>query len=84
MHFPQWIDLKGQDSIPDTVHQVVCMVDPKADKSWIRLRSTKEAGIKVRSNLFLNNVFRPMEFTQMMRFDQEVTNQRPCLKHAKF
>ncbi|KAK0426316.1 hypothetical protein QR680_009642 [Steinernema hermaphroditum] len=40
MHFPQWVDLKGQDSVPDTVHHVVCMVDPKADKSWIRLRST--------------------------------------------
>jgi ATP-dependent RNA helicase DDX1 len=47
MHYPQWIDLKGQDSVPDTVHQVVCMVDPKVDKSWIRLRSTKTAGIKV-------------------------------------
>ncbi|KAI6183028.1 ATP-dependent RNA helicase DDX1 [Aphelenchoides bicaudatus] len=46
MHFPQWIDLKGQDSVPDTVHQVVCMVDPKADKSWIRLRSLKDSGIK--------------------------------------
>uniref|UniRef100_A0A914DH30 ATP-dependent RNA helicase n=2 Tax=Acrobeloides nanus TaxID=290746 RepID=A0A914DH30_9BILA len=39
MHFPQWVDLKGQDSVPDTVHQVVCIVDPKNDKSWIRLRS---------------------------------------------
>ncbi|TKR76226.1 hypothetical protein L596_017395 [Steinernema carpocapsae] len=41
MHFPQWVDLKGQDSVPDTVHHVVCLVDPKADKSWIRLRSTR-------------------------------------------
>ncbi|KAL3117863.1 hypothetical protein niasHT_006295 [Heterodera trifolii] len=39
MYFPQWIDLKGQDSVPETVHQVVCMVDPCEDKSWIRLRS---------------------------------------------
>jgi len=23
MHFPTWIDLKGQDSVPDTVHHVV-------------------------------------------------------------
>ncbi|VDP01604.1 unnamed protein product [Soboliphyme baturini] len=22
MHFPQWVDLKGQDSVPDTVHHV--------------------------------------------------------------
>jgi len=58
MHFPQWIDLKGQDSIPETVHQVVCMVDPKADKSWIRLRSTKEAGIKT-DGIHANDEIRP-------------------------
>ena len=23
MHFPTWIDLKGQDSVPETVHHVV-------------------------------------------------------------
>ncbi|XP_065671009.1 ATP-dependent RNA helicase DDX1 isoform X5 [Hydra vulgaris] len=34
MHFPTWIDLKGQDSVPDTVHHVVCNVDPKSDTSW--------------------------------------------------
>ena len=37
MHFPQWVDLKGQDSVPDTVHHVVVRVDPKADRRWIRL-----------------------------------------------
>lgn len=42
MHFPQWVDLKGQDVVPETVHQVVCAVDPKADKSWIRLRASKQ------------------------------------------
>ncbi len=34
MHFPTWVDLKGQDSVPETVHHVVCYVDPKADASW--------------------------------------------------
>jgi len=34
MHFPTWIDLKGQDSVPETVHHVVLHVDPKADQSW--------------------------------------------------
>ena len=48
MHFPQWVDLKGQDSVPDTVHQVVCIVDPKNDKSWIRLRSKIGDSITVR------------------------------------
>ena len=23
MHFPTWVDLKGQDSVPETVHHVV-------------------------------------------------------------
>ncbi|CAD5212751.1 unnamed protein product [Bursaphelenchus okinawaensis] len=46
MHFPQWVDLKGQDSVPDTVHQVVCMVDPVEDKSWIRLKFQPNFGIK--------------------------------------
>lgn len=26
MQFPTWIDLKGQDSVPDTVHHVVSFV----------------------------------------------------------
>lgn len=39
MYFPAWIDLKGQDVVPETVHHVVCMIDPREDKSWIRLRS---------------------------------------------
>ncbi|KFD57405.1 hypothetical protein M514_01508 [Trichuris suis] len=39
MHFPQWVDLKGQDAVPETVHHVVVMVDPRSDKRWISLRS---------------------------------------------
>ncbi|XP_067930064.1 ATP-dependent RNA helicase DDX1-like [Watersipora subatra] len=34
MNFPVWIDLKGQDSVPDTVHHVVCRVDPHAMHMW--------------------------------------------------
>ncbi|GAA30140.2 ATP-dependent RNA helicase DDX1 [Clonorchis sinensis] len=34
MHFPVWIDLKGQDSVPETVHHVVCHIDPYKDESW--------------------------------------------------
>ncbi|XP_062533486.1 ATP-dependent RNA helicase Ddx1 isoform X2 [Armigeres subalbatus] len=34
MHFPTWIDLKGEDVIPDTVHHVVYMIDPRKDQSW--------------------------------------------------
>jgi len=34
MNFPTWVDLKGQDSVPETVHHVVVMVDPRNDTSW--------------------------------------------------
>ncbi|PAV89991.1 hypothetical protein WR25_06623 isoform H [Diploscapter pachys] len=37
MSFPQWIDLKGMDSVAETVHHSVCHVDANADKQWIRL-----------------------------------------------
>ncbi|UYV62061.1 DDX1 [Cordylochernes scorpioides] len=35
MHFPTWVDLKGEDSVPETVHHVVVRVDPRNDKSWM-------------------------------------------------
>lgn len=37
MHFPTWVDLKGEDSVPDTVHHVVVTVDPRSDMSWHNL-----------------------------------------------
>jgi len=27
MHFPVWVDLKGQDAVPETVHHVVVPVE---------------------------------------------------------
>ncbi|RZC39232.1 ATP-dependent RNA helicase Ddx1 [Asbolus verrucosus] len=38
MHFPTWVDLKGEDAVPETVHHVVAMVDPQKDRSWSELR----------------------------------------------
>ncbi|KAJ8978814.1 hypothetical protein NQ317_018904 [Molorchus minor] len=38
MYFPTWIDLKGEDAVPETVHHVVVPVDPQKDKSWQNLR----------------------------------------------
>ncbi|KAL0277879.1 UNVERIFIED_CONTAM: hypothetical protein PYX00_005003 [Menopon gallinae] len=38
MHFPTWVDLKGEDAVPETVHHVVVMVDPQKDRSWQNLR----------------------------------------------
>ncbi|KAG9494613.1 hypothetical protein GDO78_002121 [Eleutherodactylus coqui] len=37
MHFPTWVDLKGEDSVPETVHHVVVTINPKKDKQWERL-----------------------------------------------
>ncbi|XP_006006210.1 ATP-dependent RNA helicase DDX1 [Latimeria chalumnae] len=37
MHFPTWVDLKGEDSVPETVHHVAVPVNPKKDKLWERL-----------------------------------------------
>merc|ERR1719237_1292664 len=31
---PIWVDLKGKDSVPETVHHVVYYVDPLADFQW--------------------------------------------------
>lgn len=38
MHFPTWVDLKGEDAVPETVHHVVVNVDPQKDRSWETLR----------------------------------------------
>lgn len=42
MYFPTWIDLKGQDSVPETVHHCVCMVDPLKDTRWKTLQQHLE------------------------------------------
>lgn len=34
MYHPTWVDLKGLDSVPDTVHHVVVPVDPTTDARW--------------------------------------------------
>ena len=38
MQFPAWIDLKGQDSVPDTIHHCVCIINPLDDLSWRNLK----------------------------------------------
>lgn len=47
MHFPQWVDLKGQDTVPDTVHHVVCMVDAKNDRMWIRIKPQERIQVAI-------------------------------------
>ena len=33
---PTWVDLKGKDSVPETVHHVIISVDPSKDRSWVK------------------------------------------------
>ena len=45
MHFPTWVDLKGADVVAETVHHVICKVDPVADRSW-----ATDRGVKVKTD----------------------------------
>jgi len=31
---PMWVDLKGKEFVPDTVHHSIFVVDPNADRQW--------------------------------------------------
>lgn len=56
MHFPTWVDLKGEDAVPDTVHHVVCMVDPQKDAKWHNLRAHIQTdGVHAKDNVRPNN-----------------------------
>ncbi|KAK7793512.1 hypothetical protein R5R35_001848 [Gryllus longicercus] len=52
MHFPTWVDLKGEDAVPETVHHVVVMVDPQKDSSWHSLRRHVQTdGVHAKDNV---------------------------------
>lgn len=52
MHFPIWVDLKGQDSVPDTLHHVVVKVNPQEDLSWQRGgQKVQTDGVHSRDNM---------------------------------
>lgn len=52
MNFPTWVDLKGEDAVPETVHHVVVMVDPQKDKSWENLRQHIQTdNVHIRDNV---------------------------------
>ncbi|XP_037934006.1 ATP-dependent RNA helicase Ddx1, partial [Teleopsis dalmanni] len=56
MHFPTWIDLKGEDAVPETVHHVVCIVDPQKDTTWHNLREhIRTDGVHSRDNVHPQN-----------------------------
>ncbi|KAL4711857.1 hypothetical protein ACJJTC_006026 [Scirpophaga incertulas] len=56
MHFPTWVDLKGEDAVPDTVHHVVVMVDPQKDRQWETLqRHVQTDGVHAKDNIRSGN-----------------------------
>ncbi|XP_047999497.1 ATP-dependent RNA helicase Ddx1 [Leguminivora glycinivorella] len=56
MHFPTWIDLKGEDAVPETVHHVVALIDPQKDRSWETLRKQITTdGVHAKDNIRSGN-----------------------------
>lgn len=52
MHFPTWVDLKGEDSVPETVHHVVTIIDPQRDTLWHNLpRHVQSDGVHAKDNV---------------------------------
>lgn len=52
MPFPTWVDLKGEDVVPDTVHHVVAMVDPLTDLRWHSMRRHVQTdGVHAKDNV---------------------------------
>jgi ATP-dependent RNA helicase DDX1 len=57
MHFPTWIDLKGEDAVPETVHHCVVMVDPQKDPSWKNFRQHVQTdGVHAKDNVRPGNI----------------------------
>jgi ATP-dependent RNA helicase DDX1 len=52
MHFPTWVDLKGEDAVPETVHHCVVIVDPQKDSSWKNMRQHVQTdGVHAKDNV---------------------------------
>eukprot|EP01147_Barroeca_monosierra_P003768 gene3769-6291_t len=57
MYHPVWVDLKGLDAVPDTVHHVVVDVDPRKDRSWqSKPLSLKTDGVHSADNVKPSNL----------------------------
>eukprot|EP01083_Nonionella_stella_P028991 79902_1 len=42
-HEPMWVDLKGKDFVPDTVHHCILVVDPIKDRQWTARNSVNQS-----------------------------------------
>ena len=70
MQFPTWVDLKGEDSVPETVHHVFVNVDPCKDESWRNLsKRIPTDGVHSRDRL-VNTSSSPGNYNQSTRFEQ--------------
>jgi len=53
--YPSWVDLKGKDSIPETVHHIVVPIDPRSDDNNIKKsfddKCIKTDGVHARDRL---------------------------------
>jgi ATP-dependent RNA helicase DDX1 len=56
---PTWVDLKGKDSVPETVHHVIVPVDPVHDRSWLdrseKLIEVTTDGVHAKDSIGKNN-----------------------------
>ncbi|ETO25663.1 ATP-dependent RNA helicase Ddx1, partial [Reticulomyxa filosa] len=52
---PTWVDLKGKEYVPETVHHCVLVIDPTKDKQWTsHIRDVPTDGIHYRDNISSN------------------------------
>lgn len=56
MYFPTWVDLKGEDSVPDTVHHVVLRINPQEMTEWKSFpKPINTDGVHAKDRLNFNN-----------------------------
>ena len=83
MHFPTWIDLKGEDAVPETVHHVVLHIDPRDDESWSSLRQHVQTdGVHARDNVRKGNNTPGILMVQMCTADNCLV--KSCFKLFSF
>lgn len=73
MYFPIWIDLKGEDSVPDTVHHVVFKVNPKLDQTYMDLDGLFETdGVHSNDRLNLFNKSKEKQMLTKEEFSEAI------------
>lgn len=74
MHFPTWVYLKGEDAVPETVHHVVCMVDPLKDTTWHNMKNHVQTdAVHQKDNVRPNNQT-PETFFEAVKIRSNIQN----------